>query len=294
MLSILIPTYNYSVFNLVSELKKQCDFIGIEYEIICKDDNSNPASTFENNKINTLEHCSYSSNLVNLGRSKNRNSLAQKATFPYLLFLDADTFPVHKNYISTYVSAINNSSKIVYGGIKYQNEKPSKQKLLRWVYGNKREALSISQRNKNKYLSFLTLNFLIHKEVFSTVAFDETIPNLRHEDTLFSYQVMKNNIPIKHIENPVFHYGLDEFEVVIKKEQESLMALKNLLEKELLPPNYVKISRLYNVIKSYKMKSVVSLFFKILKPLLLNNISGSNPSLFLFDIYRIGYICSLK
>ena len=293
MLSILIPTYNYSIFDLVTELKNQCDILGIDYEIICQDDNSNPASTFENNKINILAHCSFSSNVVNLGRAKNRNLLAQKATFPYLLFLDADTFPIHKNFISTYVSAINDSSKIVYGGIRYQNEKPPKQKILRWVYGNQREALSVSQRNKNKYLSFLTLNFLIHKEVFDTISFNETIPNLRHEDTLFSFEIMKNNTPIKHIENPVFHYGLDEFEVTIKKEQESLMALKNLLEKELLPPDYVKISKVYFTIKKIRMKWLVANVFKMSQSLLHRNISSANPSLFLFDVYRIGYLCTL-
>ena len=294
MLSILIPTYNYNVFDLVSELKKQCDDVGIIYEIICQDDNSNPIANVENIKINTLEHCNFSSNTVNFGRAKNRNYLAQIAKFPYLLFLDADTFPIHQNFISTYVSAINDSSKIVYGGIQYQYERPPKQKLLRWIYGKNREALTVIQRNKNKYLSFLTLNFLIHKDVFAFVSFNETIPNLRHEDTLFSYEVMKKNISIKHIENPVFHYGLDEFEVAINKEHESLMALKNLLEKKLLPTDYVKISQLYTTIKSFKMNSVVALFFRLIKPLLLKNISGSNPSLLLFDIYRIGYLCSLK
>jgi len=293
MLSILIPTYNYTVFDLVSELKNQCDILGIDYEIICQDDNSNPVANFENNKINTLGHCSFSSNAVNLGRAKNRNLLAQKASFPYLLFLDADTFPIHKNFISTYVSAINDSSKIVYGGIRYQNEKPPKQKLLRWIYGNQREALSVSQRNKNKYLSFLTLNFLIHKDVFSIVSFNEAIPNLRHEDTLFSYEVMKNEIPIVHIENPVFHYGLDEFAVAIKKEQESLMALKNLLEKELLPPDYVKISKVYFTIKKIHMKWLVANVFRMSQSLLLRNISSLNPSLFFFDVYRIGYLCTL-
>jgi glycosyltransferase involved in cell wall biosynthesis len=293
MLSILIPTYNYTVFDLVSELKNQCDILEIDYEIICQDDNSDSVANFENNKINALEHCSLSSNAVNFGRAKNRNSLAQKATFPYLLFLDADTFPIHKNFISTYISAIDDFSKIIYGGIRYQNEKPIKEKLLRWIYGKVREALSVSQRNKNKYLSFLTLNFLIHKDVFAIVSFNETIPNLRHEDTLFSYEVMKNKIPIVHIENPVFHYGLDEFEVTIKKEQESLLALKNLLEKELLPTDYVKISKVYFTIKKIRIKWLVANVFIMSQSLLLKNISSANPSLFLFDVYRIGYLCTL-
>ena len=179
MLSILIPTYNYSIFDLVFELKKQCDILGIDYEIICQDDNSDDALNFENGKINALVHCSFSSNGVNFGRAKNRNSLAKKATFPYLLFLDADTFPIHNNFIATYVSAIDESSKIVYGGIRYQNEKPPKEKLLRWIYGKSREGLTVRLRNKNKYLSFLTLNFLIHKNVFESVMFNETIPNCR-------------------------------------------------------------------------------------------------------------------
>ena len=42
MLSILIPTYNYNVYSLVTELKSQADALGIAYEILVQDD----ASTF--------------------------------------------------------------------------------------------------------------------------------------------------------------------------------------------------------------------------------------------------------
>ena len=40
MLSILIPVYNYDVYALVSELKHQADELGIKYEILAQDDNS--------------------------------------------------------------------------------------------------------------------------------------------------------------------------------------------------------------------------------------------------------------
>jgi glycosyltransferase involved in cell wall biosynthesis len=243
MLSIVIPTYNYSVFDLVLELKNQCDSIGIDYEIIVQDDHCNYEN--ENEKINKLDHCSFSSNSENFGRAKNRNLLAQKATFPYLLFLDADTFPIHKDFISNYILEINDANKIVYGGIRYKEEQPPKEKLLRWVYGKNREALSVEERNKNIYLSFLTLNFLIHKDVFKTVSFNESIPNLRHEDTLFSYELMKNNISLKHVENPVYHFGIDNFDKALQKEHESLLALKNLVDKGLLPNDYVKLSTFF-------------------------------------------------
>jgi glycosyltransferase involved in cell wall biosynthesis len=291
MLSIVIPTYNYSVVDLVLELKNQCDSLDIDYEIIVQDDHSNFNS--ENEKINKLEHCSFSSNLENLGRAKNRNLLAQKAKFQYLLFLDSDTFPIHKNFISNYILEINDANKIVYGGIRYQEVQPPKEKLLRWVYGKTREALSVEQRNKNIYLSFLTLNFLIHKEVFKTVIFNESIPNLRHEDTLFSYELKQNNIPLKHIENPIYHFGIDDFDKALQKEHESLLALKNLVEKGLLPTDYVRLSKLFSKIKSLKIKWLIAFLFKVFKPILLKNISSGTPSLFVFDLYRIGYICSI-
>lgn len=293
MLSILIPTYNYKIFDLVFELKNQCDCLDFNYEIICQDDNSNSIFNIENEEINRLENCQFKTNSENYGRSKNRNKLAENSKYDYLLFLDADTFPIEKNFISKYLSEIKEFATIVYGGIRYTDKKPPNDKLLRWIYGKKREALTVSQRNKNSYLSFLTLNFLIHKEVFKKINFNESIPNLRHEDTLFSYELMKNNVPLKHIENPVFHFGLDEFKSALKKEHESLIALKKLLENKLLPPEYLKISNLYSKIKKYQIRLLILYSFKILKPVLLKNISSSKPSLVLFDIYRVGYMCSL-
>ena len=61
MLSILIPTYNYNVYPLLTELKKQADLANLPYEILVLDDAS---SLFiaENSKINVLENCSYFQN----------------------------------------------------------------------------------------------------------------------------------------------------------------------------------------------------------------------------------------
>jgi len=142
--------------------------------------------------------------------------------------LDADTFPIHKNFISNYILEINDTNNIVYGGIRYQEEQPPKEKVLRWVYGKKEKHYLLNNAIKI-FIYLFNVEFLIHKEVFKTVIFNESIPNLRHEDTLFSYELKQNNIPLKHIENPVYHYGIDEFDKALQKEHESLLALKILL-----------------------------------------------------------------
>lgn len=293
MLSILIPVYNYNICTLVATLHHQVLECEIPFEIICLDDGSKKFTT-ENQAISTLKSTTYSILEKNIGRSAIRNLLAQKAIYDNLLFLDADTIPVHENFISNYISQINNSEKIVYGGICYQDIQPSGDEVLRWIYGRKREALTVSDRNKNPYISFLTLNFLIKKSIFSEVNFNESIPNLRHEDTLFSFELMQNQIGIVHFENPVYHLGLENSQTFLRKSEEAVVALKNLTDSNLISTEYVKLSHYFQILKKYYLQPVVAFGFRITKPLFLKQLLGKNPSLLLFDLYRLGYYCTLK
>lgn len=292
MLSILIPNYNCNVFKLVNVLNNQANAAKIEFEILVLDDGSQKFHS-ENNKINELQFCSYEILKVNIGRSAIRNLLVKKATFDNLLFLDSDTIPISNDFISNYLLQINQEEKIVSGGILYSKLKPQKSQLLRWKYGNSREALSAKVREKNPYLRLLTLNFMIKKSVFEKVNFNENIPNLRHEDTLFSHDLKNHNIQAEHIENPVYHLGLDEFEIAIKKENESLIALKFLIESKLIPADYIGLSKLFYLLKKMQVLFVFKVFYKLTKPLLLKNLASKNPSLFIFDIYRLGYFSSI-
>jgi len=293
MLSILIPTYNYNALALISAIHQQVVKTQIPFEIICLDDAS-AVFFLENEKINELSNSRYELLPNNIGRSKIRNLLTHKARYDWLLFLDADVYPKSENFIETYLPYLDSKERIVNGGLLYQIEKPHKSNLLRWVYGKSREALPALKRNKNPYLSFLTLNFLIHKSVFNQVSFNEAIPNLRHEDTLFSYNLKQKNIPIVHIDNPIVHLGLDTFENTIKKENESLSVLKHLTDSGLIAPNYLRISKLFFEIKKLGLARLMVFFYNTTRSAFLNNLSGNTPSLFVFDLYRLGYLCSLE
>lgn len=293
MLSILIPVYNYNVLPLVSELVKQCNSCGITFEILCLDDASNLFIS-ENQKINQFQNCSFIVLEKNIGRSAIRNLLTEKAVYENLLFLDADTIPVSSNFLSTYITEISHNEKVIYGGILYEYAKPSKNELLRWIYGKKREALPVSERSKNPYLSFLTLNFLIKKSIFSKVRFNEKIPNLRHEDTLFSFELKQNQIEVVHIDNPVFHLGLEDSKTFLRKSEDAVLSLKNLVDSNLIPSEYTRLSHYFQIIKKYHLQGIAALGFKILKPLMVKQFLSKKPSLLLFDMYRLGYYCFLK
>jgi len=142
MLSILIPTYNYNIEALVTELHAQSTACDIDFEILCYDDGSINLEIIEENKsINVLKNTTYKVLDSNIGRSSIRNLLAKDANYDLLLFLDADVIPVKDDFISKYLNSISDATNNLW---RYSiPRKVLKSHLLRWVYG-KREALSVS------------------------------------------------------------------------------------------------------------------------------------------------------
>lgn len=293
MLSILIPVYNYSVYLLVSELQKQCLESNIQFEILCQDDSSNLFIT-ENQNINSLENCNFSVNNLNIGRGKNINFLAEKSKFEWLLIMDCDTFPTQNNYIQKYISQINEAEKVVFGGIKYQKEKPSNDQLLRWFYGNARESISVEKRNINPNGSALTSNIIIQKKVFISNKFNDSITKYGYEDLVFLSDFKKKGILVKHIDNPTYHLGLENSKQFLAKTKIALENLKSISENNSIYNSESKILKVYNVLKQLYLTSFISTIFKKTERNLEHNLLSKNPSLFLFDLYKLGYFCKIN
>ena len=294
MLSVLIPTYHYDTLKLVKDIHSQILETEIPFEILVFDDASKKPP--ENNiKINELQYAQYIVLKENLGRSAIRNLLAKTAKFDWLLFLDADTQINNAAFIFNYLQEIKEAShQIVYGGIQYQTTAPEKEERLRWIYGKKREALSLEERVKNPYLRFLTLNFLIKKSVFQVIQFNTDIPNLRHEDTLFALDARKNDISIKHIDNPVLHLGLESSKTFLLKSEESVEVLHQFISDNLLKPRDTKLSRMAEKLKRNQMTYPVLLMYKLFGKKMRTQLLSKSPSLFIFDVYRLGYYLSLS
>lgn len=293
MLSILIPTYNYNIVPLVKELHKQCSECNIGFEILVYDDDSKLEINSKNDLINQINYCKFKVLPLNIGGSAIRNLLAKESKYENLLFIDADTIPVYQNFIGNYIKILKSDYEVVYGGIKYQEKQPNSDKLLRWTYGKKREALSTSVRNKKPYLSFLTLNFLIKKDVFKIISFNEDIPNLRHEDTLFSYNLEIKNINVIHIENPTYHLGLEESRIFLKKSLESVDAIFLFLKQGLISNDYTLITKVFFKLKKLKLQYTFAFIFTTFKSHFENHLLSKKPSLYLFDLYRLSYLCYL-
>ncbi|MBP4137573.1 glycosyltransferase family 2 protein [Flavobacterium geliluteum] len=295
MLSILIPVYNYDVFALVETLHKQCLEIEIEFEILCLDDASPSQKNIKNQEINAITNCSFFVNKTNLGRGKNINSLAKNAKYDWLLILDCDTYPAENNFIKKYYSSIiRQKHKIVFGGIVYETQKPEKERLLRWVYGCKRESLDLSKRNKNSHFSGLTSNLLIKKEIFNQYCFDESIIKYGYEDLYFFAILRINHFEVKHIENRVFHLNLETSIEFLNKTKIALNNLCFLYNSKKLSEKESKIIKTFHLVQLLKLTFFVILIFKKSRIIIEENLLSKKPSLFLFDFYKLGYFCCLK
>ena len=292
MLSILIPTYNYSVVNLVSMIEKQAIPAGFPFEIIVLDDASNQKNILlENESISQIAHCTYLKNTNNLGRTASRNLLANKARYNWLLFLDADILPKYDDFISRFQLEKQKDTSVIFGGVVYVEKRPNTSEMLRWKYGNLREAKSVENRKKQPYF-IISQNLLIKKPLF--LKLNTSTTNCYGLDILFSANLKKNNISVTHIDNPVYHLGLESSAAFIKKSVEAVKTTFKLEEDGLIEEDLRPLQKSYLHLKNWKLSGLFTKLFKVFKPTIEKNLHSKNPSIFLFDLFRLYHFTKLK
>jgi hypothetical protein len=298
MLSINIPVYNYLVGDLVAQLSSQAEELQIKYEIRVYDDVSANEIKLQHRQIAEMPNVVYVELGKNIGRSAIRNKMGFESKFQYLLFIDADSLPVNKNYLKNYVENIK-PNRILCGGTAYNQQKPSDpEKYLRWFYGSKREAISAKERSGKKGFIITSNNFLIEKPVFEKVHFREDVKNYGHEDTLLGYDLFRAGIEIFHIANPLEHTGLEDSTAFIGKTKTALESLF-LIEKQLLKGDEVFVRQVNFLNQYYRITRFLPpvflrLFYKFSHLFIEKNLKGGNPNLFLFDLYKLGFYSTLK
>ena len=295
MLSILIPTYNVNIHPLVSELQQQLKENQVEYEIIIEDDNSTDKTILHHNSLlGEGERTTYIKHPENLGRSKTRNRLADAAKFPYLLFLDCDARMKRADFIANYLEFIKKRQLgtepfAVSGGLAYRDISPAKNQMLRYKYGLKREVRPAAIRNRHPHSNFTPFNLLISKSVFDTCHFDDSLTDYGYEDTFFGMALEENGIPVYHIDNEMFHDGLDDNKDFLAKVTDSIRNLDKLYCDGKANNAFENQSRLLQTWKKLSAKSYAPLLFAMLRMVKrpLTHLILRNNSLTALDLYKI-------
>ena len=295
MISILIPTYNYIAYPLAESLSRQAKEQNIPCEIIVADDASTRNECKQKNRlINSLPHCTYIELEKNIGRASIRNLLADKAQGEWLLFLDCDGMPLDDLFLKRYGQAIANHTEadIICGGIIHPKEVPASNMSLRYTYEKAAEKHhTATKRNERPYASFRTFNFMIRRNAFLQVKFDETFRHYGYEDVLFGFQLKGSGFRIAHIDNPLENKDIETNEIFLRKTEEALRTLAEHADKL---GDSVHLHHLYLRLQRIGLLPIVRKLFQWFAPTLQRNLLSNTPSLPYFAFYKLGYYALLK
>lgn len=295
MLSILIPTYNYNITQLVNDLHLQAVQSCADVEIIVMEDGST-LFLEENKKNEKLKFCKYIALKENIGRSAIRNKLADSAKYKHLLFIDCDAELNNLNFIQRYLAFCKDSCVVV-GGTAYDEKENNPDFSLRLKYGRKREAKMAQERLQSSHLShFSTFNFLITKNIFNQIRFDETVRGYGHEDTLFGHGIAELGCEVHHIDNSLIHKGLDDNITFILKTENGTKNLYLMYKTGKYPflSNQSKLLKSFLRIEKKGLNNIFASAFPLLQKYLYIKMCAKNPSLRVFDLYKLLYLCKIS
>ena len=290
--SICIPIYNCDVSELVMALHGQAMAGNYPFEMLLIDDQS---SVFieKNRSLKSLLHLTYIELDENIGRSRIRNLLAQQAQYPYLIFIDCDACVTSNScFLQNYIQAL--PADVIIGGCGYYQTPPSDiQMTLRWKYGIQREMRSASTRKLQPYRSFSSFNFVVKKDIFQQIQFEETLIGYGHEDSLFGWNLKKRHLEIKHIDNYLIHNGLDSGEVFINKINNSIQNLWHIYstmpEKKMFAEDN-SLLKCYNSLQKYHLTGFITGAFWLFRSIVLQNLLSNHPQIFWLDFYKLGIL----
>jgi glycosyltransferase involved in cell wall biosynthesis len=297
-ISLLIPVFNYDITALVYGLKSAFGKVIEFHEILIGDDGSSPdykekyrQLADENVKVVFSER--------NIGRSAIRNKLALEAQGDWLLFIDADAMlpGTAESYLSKYIPFMEEWD-VICGGILYRDSPPGDpDKLLRWKYGKKNEQLGSEERNKHPHARFSTFNVLIEKNIFEKIRFNEDLKQYGHEDTLMGYQLKKAGIDILHIDNGLFHEGLESNKEYLNKTKlglENLSKLYDIVTDKKTFADTARMLRLYNRLKIIGLTRLFAAIFIRYRERTEIRLDTGDTSLKVFEFYKFCMFCTFR
>lgn len=164
---------------------------------------------------------------------------------------------------------------------------------LRYKFGKFREEIKSDIRNKNPYKYISSCNFMCKRNVLIDVL--SSINTISYgNDYVFGSLIKKMGIYVNHIDNPVLIDKIDENQIFIKKTHDGLDNLISSYNDKIIEKHSISILKAYIILDNLLMKNIFIKITDLFKNLLDRNLHSKDPNLFLFDLYRLNYLCKIK
>lgn len=293
------------------------DTISLGFEIIFADDGSADATARQRNAIIAqLPYCQYIERPKNVGRSAIRNFLAHTAHYSHLIFLDGDVAIKRGNFVQTYL-AHRNDADVIIGTLHFSrmqvacdtaediigHTKRAKEETKKTTepvlyddnlkYRYEQQFLAkhpVKKRMQQPYASFRTTNFMVRRDLLLAYPFDETFHEYGYEDTLFGKQLKEHGATLIHLDNAATIADYEDNATFVAKTEESLRTLAAHAHQL---QGYSTLLHTANKLKFLHLQPLIAFVFKLFKDLLHKNLCSNSPSVFLFNVYKLGYYVNL-
>lgn len=293
------------------------DTISLGLEIIFADDGSGDATARRRNAIIAqLPYCQYIERPKNVGRSAIRNFLAHTAHYSHLIFLDGDVAIKRGNFVQTYL-AHRNDADVIIGTLHFSrmqvacdtaediigHTKRAKEETKKTTepvlyddnlkYRYEQQFLAkhpVKKRMQQPYASFRTTNFMVRRNLLLAYPFDETFHEYGYEDTLFGKQLKEHGATLIHLDNAATIADYEDNATFVAKTEESLRTLAAHAHQL---QGYSTLLQTVNKLKRLHLQPLIAFVFKLFKGLLHKNLCSNSPSVFLFNVYKLGYYINL-
>ncbi|GAB2952447.1 hypothetical protein GCM10027048_16940 [Hymenobacter coalescens] len=289
-LSILIPVYNRAVHALVEQLQAQLASWPGPVEIRLLDDGSGADARAQNRRLLPASADLFYTELPqNVGRAAVRNQLVAQARYPWLLLLDNDSLLPDNAFLARYAAAREQTPALV-GGTCYREQPPPQPELrLRWHYGRQREQRPGAVRQQDPYAQLTINNLLIRAEVFRRFGLDESLTRYGHEDTKFGWRLREARVPVRHLDNPVEHDGLEPAEAFLRKSADAVRNLLRLYQTEGLGSE-TRLLRAALHLRRLGLAAPAGAALRAAEPWLRRRVLGAAPDLRAFDLLKLSWL----
>ena len=133
---------------------------------------------------------------------------------------------------------------------------------------------------------------LIKKETFLSIN-KELKGNHYGFDNIFAIKLKKQGAKIYHIDNPVWHKGLESNKLYLAKKEAAAQTILMLYKANKIEPGSNDLLKVFKILKKLRLTKVTAHLFNSLKKAILKNLLGNNPNILLLNIYRLGYVCNI-
>ena len=181
----------------------------------------------------------------------------------------------------------------MFGGRHFDESSNTKAGALRLKFAKSREEKKAVERTKNPYKFICSSNFMAPKDVLFS-ALNQIKNNSYGNDYIFGAILKSQSTAVIHIDNPVVVNEAEDNEVFINKTKNALINLHENYRNNKIGKHSISVLKAYKFLEFFHLTLIFLKITAFIKDNLEDNLKAKNPNLFLFDLFRLRYLCAIS